>query len=230
MSTGKHSRIGIVLWTANKYISEHPRCGLGAVMRHTSTTLGLRNVSYMSMSAGRCKFWTRTRGRLPGEKRVQWLYSVSPLGQELAEAPKPPSLEEVARRSAQRKRPFSHRADWATDAQPGELLVPRGVGGHFGVYATRVGEEHSKMGPDGHLVHNDRYSVYVGRDAVLIFQGLGVGFQVAPLHMHGIVRPCNWGSVNVISPSGETLAIQVDALKPLQRRKYVRPALTNNVS
>lgn len=231
MSSGKHSRIGIVLWTANKYISEHPQCGLSEVMRHTCRTLGVQSVSYMSMSAGRCKFWKRVKGRAKNGTRVQWLYSVNSLGKELAESPKPRSLQEVAARSAQRRRSDRHEADWATDAQPGELLTPRRkhADEKYGMYAVRVGEELNRTGPDGVLVYNDRYATRVMRDDVLIFHGPGEGFRVERTNVCGeIDRPINFGRVNVISPVGELLSVDAVCLKTLQRRKFTRPTLNRN--
>ena len=170
---GKHSRIGIVLWTANRYISEHPMCGLGEVMRHTCRTLGVQSVSYMSMSAGRCKFWARVRGRLPGSNRVQWLYSVSALGQELAESPKPRSLQEMAARSITRNRSTAHPADWATDAQPGELLTPRGGSVKGGCWGHRVNQPlHLDDGSGtGNLVYNSRRATPLPHGSILIFHG-----------------------------------------------------------
>jgi hypothetical protein len=223
---GKHSRIGIVLWTANRYISEHPRCGLGEVMRHTCATLGLRNVSFMTMSAGRCKFWTRVQRRLPGSNRVLWLYSVSPLGEELAAEPQPPSLKEMAARSITRRRSMAHPADWATDAQPGELLTPRGGSVKGGCWGHRVNQPiHLDDGSGtGNLVYNSRRMTQVPQGSILIFHARDEESFRATRDFYE--RMTNIGGVLVVSPEGEILCVEVQLLKPIQRRKYVRPTIT----
>ena len=200
-------RFGIVIWTANRYIYENPKCGLSQIFDHTRRQTGLPTVGYLSMKMSRSKLWSRQRGSLHGRSRDQYLYSVTPLGVALAQSPQPPSLREVSRISAEHRKVSSHPADWAASAVIGEMLTLRGNYVH-----------HFRRG--GHSYDNKTY------DPVTVAPGEILLYHSGNLRVDDVMgRATISGEVDVISQQGDLLTAYVESLKPLDKRRRARPTL-----
>jgi len=201
MESKQKNKIGIVRWEAVKYVSEHQGSTRSEVEHHIRHLLNVNIGGRVKFFNDSDPFMTRERQKSPTSKRFRWVYTVTQLGFETVNGPKPPSFKEMQHKEACK----THNADWATNATEGELLVLRRKPGWTSVYAWTYG--------------TDQLCV-VSIDSILLF----VKWKSRTvMQLYETDRHINTGQVVVLTPQGNPVYMSPEDLRPLKTRKSVRP-------